>query len=147
MMPARFTPFPHLSRSRPRESGGHRSQISIDLEADTSLEILVVSWAILLRFYTEETSPTFKVLGNSVTIDTLDYAAPVVSSVATVEGERFTGIVDEDVRYPFSQGGSKTHGFRNLNWMDTIYYCVTGGTGLVRVSFPPRRSHQPSWYI
>ena len=99
MKPARFTRFPDLCSSRPIETGDHLTQRSVDVALGAPFEILVISWAILLRFYTEETAPTFKIYGRSVTVEVSDWAAPVVSDVTAVEGERFTGIVDEEVGY------------------------------------------------
>lgn len=107
MTPARFTRFPYLFSSRPIGTGDQLSQSSVDVAVETPLEILVVSWALLLRFYTEEVAPTFKVHGSSVTVEISDWAAPVVSNVTVVEGERFTGIVDENVGYPVDNTARK----------------------------------------
>lgn len=92
MAAMRFTEFPNLSHSNnPRVETGVAERV-IEVGVDNSPHHLAISWAILLRAYTEEQSPIFKINGRSVTVNILDSATPTVQDVVDVQGSRFTGI-------------------------------------------------------
>ena len=72
---------------------------SIDFLVQASLDVLVIAWAIVLRCYTEEATPTFRINGDSVTVDVLSEASPEVIHMTAVEGERYTGIFTEGASF------------------------------------------------
>jgi hypothetical protein len=92
MAAARFTEFPNLSHSKnPRGISGVAER-AIEVGVDNSPHHLAISWAILLRSYTEEHSPIFKINERNVTVNTLEGSTPSVQDVVDVQGSRFTGI-------------------------------------------------------
>lgn len=92
MKSARYTLFPNLCSSAIRPDQDP-AQHSTNLVLEAPHEVLVIAWAMLLRSYTEDINPNFKVYARSANVDTSDWASPVVNYLTTVEGERFTGIV------------------------------------------------------
>lgn len=102
----RYTQFPNLFSSRPNwtgEASVHPAHLSFNFHAEASSETLTVAWAILLRSFTEELAPIFRVYNNNVAVDTSDWASPQVHHVSRVEGDFSTGILDEQASYPFSK--------------------------------------------
>lgn len=98
MKPARYTLFPDLCSS-PIRAGHDHAQCSTSLVVEVPHDVLVIAWAILLRSYTEDVTPTFRVHARSATVDTSSWASPVVKYVTTVEGERLTGILTQEVSF------------------------------------------------
>ena len=96
MKPARYTSFPDLCSS-PIPTGHHHAQCSTSLVVEAPHHVLVIAWAFLLRSYTEDVTPTFRVHARSATVDTSSWASPAVKYVTTTEGERLTGILTQDV--------------------------------------------------
>lgn len=92
MEPARYTPFPDL-RSSPIRAGHDHARHSTSVVVEAPHDVLVIAWAMLLRSYTEDVAPTFKVYASSVTVDTANWASPVVKYLKSIEGERLTGIL------------------------------------------------------
>lgn len=99
----RYTQFPNLFSSRPNWIGEDSDHQSIDFHAEASSETLTVAWAILLRSFTEEVAPIFRVFNNDVTVDTSDWASPPVHLVTKVEGDFSTGILDQQARFPIGE--------------------------------------------
>lgn len=98
MKPGRYTPFPDLCSS-PIRAGYDHAQHSTSLVVEAPHDVIVIAWAILLRSYTEDVTPTFRVHARSVTVDTSSWASPVVKYVTTVEGERLTGILSPEASF------------------------------------------------
>lgn len=98
MESARYTPFPDLCSS-PIRAGHDPAQRATSLVLEAPHDVLVVAWAMLLRSYTEDVTPTFKVYERTATVDTLNWASPVVKYLATGEGERVTGMVTQMVGF------------------------------------------------
>lgn len=96
MKPARYTLFPDLCSS-PIRHGHDPAQRSTSLVLEAPLEVLVIAWAVLLRSYTEDVTPTFKVHARNVTVDTSNWSLPIVNYITTTEGERLTGILSPEV--------------------------------------------------
>lgn len=99
----RYTQFPNLFSSRPNWSGKDSAHLSLNFHAEASSETLTVAWAILLRSFTEDVAPIFRVYNNNVTVDTSDWASPLVHHVSKVEGDFSTGILDEQASYLFGE--------------------------------------------
>lgn len=99
----RYTQFPNLFSSRPNWTGEASAHLSINFHAEASSETLTVAWAILLRSFTEEVVPIFRVYNNNVAVDTSDWASPLVHHVSKVEGDFSTGILDEQASYSFGE--------------------------------------------
>lgn len=95
----RYTQFPNLFSSRPIWTGEDSAHQSIDFHAEASSETLTVAWAILLRSFTEEVNPIFRVYNNNVTVDTSDLDSPLVHQVIKVEGDFSTGILDKQASF------------------------------------------------
>lgn len=98
MKPARYTPFPDLCSS-PIRHGHDPAQRSTSLLVEAPHDVLVIAWAMLLRSYTEDVTPTFKVHARSVTVDTSDWTLPIVNYITTTEGERLTGVVSPEAGF------------------------------------------------
>lgn len=99
MMPARYTTFPDLCSS-PIHTGHGSAQHSTSLVVEAPHDVLVIAWALLLRSYTEDVTPTFRVSARSATVDTSNWASPAVNYLTTIEGERLTGIVTHEAGSP-----------------------------------------------
>lgn len=99
----RYTQFPNLFSSRPNWTGKDSTHLSLNFHAGASSETVTVAWAILLRSFTEEVAPIFRVYNNDVTVDTSDLASPLVHHVSAVEGDFSTGIIDEQASYSFGE--------------------------------------------
>lgn len=99
----RYTQFPNLFSSRPNWTGEDSAHQSIGFDAEASSETLTVAWAILLRSFTEEVAPIFRVYNNNVTVDISDWALPLVHHVAKVEGDFSTGILDKQASFPIDE--------------------------------------------
>ena len=99
-MPLKYTEFPDLYSSTTPDSREDRtSSTSLELNVERRPD-LVVAWAILLRCYTEETQPTFKVHGDDVRVDLSDLTSPSVKNVTGAEGFRYTGIWGIQAGFP-----------------------------------------------
>lgn len=96
----RYTQFPNLFSSRPNWTGEDYANQSIDFHAEASSETLTVAWAILLRSFTDEVAPIFRVYNSNVTVDTSDWASPLVHPGTEVEGDFSTGILDQQASFP-----------------------------------------------
>lgn len=101
-MGLRYTEFPDLYSSTPERTEGDPISTSISLNPEHH-PYLVIAWAILLRCYTEENLPIFRVHGDNVLVDTSDFTSPVVRNVTGVYGLRYTGIFDIQAGVPSSQ--------------------------------------------
>lgn len=99
----RYTQFPNLFSSRPNWTGEDSAHQSTDFHAEASSKILAVAWAILLRSFTEEVAPIFRLYNNNVTVDTSGWASPVVHHVTEVEGDFSTGILDKQASFPVGE--------------------------------------------
>ena len=92
MAAMRYTEFPNLSHSNTSQVEIGVAERVFEVGVDISPRHLAISWAILLRSYTEEQSPIFKTDGRSITVNTWEWATPPVQEVVDVQGSRFTGI-------------------------------------------------------
>lgn len=99
----RYTQFPNLYPTRPNWTGEASAHTSLKFHAEASSETLTVAWAILLRSFTEEVAPIFRVYNKNVAVDTSDWASPLVHYVSKVEGEFSTGILDKQASYHFGE--------------------------------------------
>ena len=93
MATARYTEFPNLSDCR-RNTEWQEGQDErlVEIGGGTSPDLLKISWAILLRSYTEEKAPIFKFNGRSVRVDLQEWDTSSVQEIAGVQGSRYTGI-------------------------------------------------------
>lgn len=124
MKPAKYTPFPDLCSSSICAEHD-RAQSSTSLVVEAPDDVFVIAWAMLLRSYTEDVTPTFKVRARSVTVDTSNWASPVVNYLTAVEGERLTAILTHEVGFAANGShGPKAHGFRNQPSMDSTSFFV-----------------------
>ena len=91
-MASRYTEFPnlHAARQPPAPTTGVGRSSSFALEAP--LRHLIRSWAFLLRGYTHEDAPTFRVDAESVTVNTLDGQSSEIKYVPGCEQGKYTGI-------------------------------------------------------
>lgn len=96
-MTTRYTEFPNLKAVEEELLEDVDHQISTHVSAEVNLDLLLISWAILLRSYTEEKAPVFRIHEDSVVVNTSDLASTVISKVSPVEGYKYTGIVGLDV--------------------------------------------------
>lgn len=92
MATTRYTEFPTLSDCKNLESDVGQDEKSIEIAGEPSLYLLKVSWALLLRSYTEEKTPIFKFNGRSVAVDLQEWDTSSVQDIAGVQGSSYTGI-------------------------------------------------------
>lgn len=92
-----YTVFPNLYAGQNPCLEEIAPQEAIKCTLDAPLDLLIISWAILLQSYTEEATSVFRVHGQSLAVETLDWISPVVKNVTSVQGYRYTGIFGQDV--------------------------------------------------
>lgn len=100
MAAARYTEFPILHHCKNLVLEPGQDEISIEVAGDISLYLLKISWAILLRSYTEEKVPIFKFNERSVAVDLQEWETSSVQDIAGVVGSRYTGIFTQEAGFP-----------------------------------------------
>ena len=92
-----YTEFPALSHGKKPGVPLDGAERLIEVGVETSAASLAISWAILLRSYTEEQTPIFKFDERSVAVDLHNGVPSSVQEIAGVLGSRLTGISSLEV--------------------------------------------------
>lgn len=100
MAAKKFTEFPTLSyRKDPCEEADVVERL-IDVGVDISPYPLTISWALLLRSYTDEKTPIFKSNGRSIAVNIQEWDTSSVQDVINIIGSRCTGISSLEAGFP-----------------------------------------------
>lgn len=100
MAAARYTEFPSLYDCKNPDLEGCQEERLIEIGGEASPYLLKISWAILLRSYTEEKSPIFKFNGRSVAVDVQEWDTSAIRDITGVLGSRYTGISTLEAGFP-----------------------------------------------
>lgn len=123
-----YTEFPTLYDCKNRELEVGVVERLIELGGEIPPHLLKVSWAILLRSYTEEKTPIFKFNGRSVAVDVQEWDTSSVQDVTGVLGSRYTGISSLEVGVSCCRSDGTTHCPRNQDPKGSTYFSVTRKT-------------------
>lgn len=99
MAAATYTEFPILHDCKNLELGPGQDELLIEFAGEISLYLLKISWAVLLRAYTEEKIPIFKFNESSVAVELQEWDTSSVQDVVDVLGARYTGISTQEAGF------------------------------------------------
>ena len=99
MAAAKYTEFPILYACKNLELGPGQDEILIEIGGEISLYLLKISWAILLRAYTEEKIPIFKFNERSIAVELQEWDTSSVQDIVGVLGARYTGISTQEAGF------------------------------------------------